>query len=176
MARVTSPEGGFEVLIGGILGYLGDTNDYGSEHTMISSESMYCVRYTAPVSGTLGKGYVQHYGTGSENAKIYVYNDLGTDNTPDTSDTLLIASGAIAASADQQYATASDLGGNVTSGGKYWVCVMADTTGFDLVRTATAATSLWYSGYTGGYATPPSTLQTMTEATSRAMSVYVEIK
>lgn len=159
-------------------GILGDETDYGSEHTDMASEAFYCVPYTASASGSLGYGYIHHYGTASDNAKVCVYNDDGSlAGAFDGTDTKRICSTAIAASADQQYKTGAKIGGTVENGVIYIVCVVSDTTGWDLVRTSTSAQTLYYTTYPGGFASPPNTIGgEPSSAASRAMSVYVEIE
>lgn len=178
LARMSGPMLGSGGGVVAACGNLGQTTDYGSEHTDMSGDMIFCQRYQAPCSGSLGYGYVHHYGTASDNCKIIVYNDAGsTPGVPDSGDSKIGNTSAISASADQQYKSSEKLGGSITSGNYYWVCVVADpTTGWDIVRTATSANKIYYSIYTNAYTNVPTELASLMEATSRDISLYVEVE
>lgn len=160
-------------------GTIGDETDYGSEHTDMGSLMICCQLFTPECSGTLGYGYVQHYGTATDNGKILVYQDNGSSaNNPDSTDAFLVSSSSFTTSADEQVKTSEKLGGSVSSASKYWVCILADTTGFDVVRTATSANKLYYTSISnfGTLAPINSYLGWMSEAASRSISLYVDVE
>jgi hypothetical protein len=155
---------------------VGDRTDYGTEHIDFSADTLYCFLYTADCSGTLGYAYIYHYGTATDNAKVCVYSDDG-DGNADAGDTKIACSDAITASADQQYQSSGKLGGSVIKDTNYWVCVIPDSTGFDVTRTASGYRTLNWGVETGSYATPPNNLTNATSDTaSRDFSVYVGIE
>jgi hypothetical protein len=156
---------------------VGDTTTY-STAVSLGVEYMYCMRYAGAGTGNLSYAHISHDGTSSENAKVCVYSS--SDTTPQNGDAKIGCSGAIAANSDAWYQSAGKLGGAVTDGTNYWVCIISDTTNWSQHRNNTTGskTWYWYNG-TGIYASPPATLtppSSWSNTADRDISCYVDIE
>lgn len=152
------------------------THDYGIN---IANGGATCSLYSADCSGTLEVGYVYHMSDDTENVKICVYADAGTDDVPDVLDTKVACSNAISGTNTTTWENSdASLTGSVTAGtNNYWICLVSDSTvwtnGF-----ASTGTSKRYTNSSFNYTTPPDNLDgtwTLGDSSSE-LSAYVRIE
>ena len=155
---------------------VGDRGEYATGMN-VAENNMKCIPYTADCSGTLGYAYAYHSGTDAENVKVVVYSDAAAGGAPVVGDLKIAASAAMSSSTDAEWAQSSGkLGGSVTSGNPYWVCLVSDSTVWVNNIQTTGSVSIWLN--TGSnYAAPPDNLDgTWGETTTNEVSVYVAIE
>ena len=102
---------------------VGDRTDYSATgHFSFTNTYMGCVEATANCSGTLEYAFARHYGTASDKGKVCVFNRLSAA-PPDSNDTL-IGCGEITTSSNDWAQSAAKVGGAVTNGANYWICII----------------------------------------------------
>lgn len=162
---------------------VGDRQDITGDATL-AADNMACILYEADCSGTLGVAYARHSGTQEDNVKICVYNsvfqtDITSSHKPDNSDTMVSGSSCVTISSSaSEWANsgASKVGGSVTSGVKYLVCMVADTTQWKYYIDTTAG-NYAYQNTSSSYTSPPATLTGAWGAYApRSISFYVTIE
>jgi len=158
---------------------VGDRTDYtscgGTCHYNVTATAVYCIGYTADCTGTLSYAYARHYGTGSDEGKVCVYSK-NSAAPPDSSD-LLIGCGTISSSSAELAQSASEVGGSVTATAEYWVCIAGGTNDFDIIRTDSGSSTVYYISAGFNYASPPANLDgSWSNTASRDYSMYVTIK
>ena len=157
---------------------VGDRGEYSTDVNLGTDDAICSGPYTPECSGTLKYGYVRHSGTGTDNAKVCVYLDDG-DGVADADDTKVGCTGAITGNADDTwYTDSSTIGGAVSTGSSYWVCVASNSTNWVSLMN-TSGTHKRYTVDAFGYTTPPNTLTgdtiTLSDSSSE-FSVYVTIE
>jgi hypothetical protein len=156
------------------------TNEVGDRTTQagygdIPSDQMYCMPATADCSGTLKYPYVQHRGTDAETCKIAIYTRTAASDP--SGEDLVAASAAISSGGADGWATNSTtVGGSVTSGSLYWVCVIAGADSFYTYRLTSAGTTMYYKGVAGSYNNPPDPAPEGWSSTTMNYAAYVEIE
>lgn len=160
--------------------------------TNLVEDGMVCYLYEADCTGQLGRAFIAHDWTGSDNVKIGVFDsvyqtDLTTVHLPDSNDTILSGSQwvTVSGNADGTWynSGSNEIGGSVQQGKKYFVCAITDSTAWSLRRTVSGPNYIAYvlsPGSWGSYSSPPSNLSTgntsWLDYSPRDMSIYVEIK
>jgi hypothetical protein len=153
---------------------IGDRGTFVTSATFTPTDKAYCTLHTADCSGTLEYVYLWHDGSGSDDAKTCVYADNG-DNVPNSGDTQVGNCVAQHSNASETDISASKVTGSVTSGNKYWVCTVADTTEWVTMRES--ATNTLYVNTSFSYASPPVNLDgTWTPTADRNYMRYVRIE
>jgi hypothetical protein len=158
---------------------VGDRTDYtscgGTCHYNVTSTAVYCIGYTADCTGTLSYAYARHYGTNADEGKVCVYSK-NSAAPPDSSD-LLIGCGTISSSSAELAQSASEVGGSVTATAEYWVCITGGTSDFDIIRTDSGSSTVYYISSGFNYGSPPANLDgSWSNTASRDYSMYVTIK
>jgi hypothetical protein len=138
---------------------VGNRTEYGGD-SELSLDYMACVRAQADCTGTLGYAYAYMYsGDNGESFKVCVYNSASA-GPPDSGDTALSGSTCrtiTATSSSQWEQSSGKIGGSVSSGTYYYICLISGA-----ATTMTKGTEAGFSWYgesiSGSYATPPSDL------------------
>lgn len=139
-----------------------DTNEVGRRDEDASTlagsnNNMYCHLHTPDCSGKLYTAYLRHSSEDAENAKVCVYLDDG-DSEPDSDDSLVECSGAIASGSSKGWKNAA-MATNpaVSTGSNYWVCLLNEnSTTWDSYYVASGVRR--QRSCSGCYASPPATL------------------
>ena len=125
-------------------------------------------------NGLLSGYFYSPTGAGASNVKVVVYADDG-DGVPDTGDTLVASTGAIACDGSGWLNTTFSTNPDVTSGNYYWVGTVPDAA-TRFARSGTGTGNLYYSGtISGAYTTPPATLPNGMSSSGRQASVYATV-
>jgi hypothetical protein len=144
----------------------------------VLSDGATCSQFTASCSGTLGYGHVIHHGTSNEEAKICVYQEIDADVEPDANDNVKVGcSNAISSgSSEGTKTTDAVIGGAITSGNVYWVCVLGGAASFNVYYTNDGAYTMWFIGAGFSYASPPANMGSgWSSSTTSNISAYVEV-
>ena len=153
---------------------VGDRTDYSATgHFSFTNTYIGCVEATANCSGTLEYAFARHYGTASDKGKVCVFNRLSAA-PPDSNDTL-IGCGEITTSSNDWAQSAAKVGGAVTNGANYWICIIGASEEFDIARTDSGSKTLYYVASGANYTTPSLDLSFSNQA-SRDYSMYVRIE
>ena len=153
---------------------VGDRTDYSATgHFSFTNTYMGCVEATANCSGTLEYAFARHYGTASDKGKVCVFNRLSAA-PPDSNDTL-IGCGEITTSSNDWAQSAAKVGGAVTNGANYWICIIGASEEFDIARTGSGSKTLYYVASGANYTTPSLDLSFSNQA-NRDYSMYVRIE
>lgn len=154
---------------------------YNTEETTdanVRSGRMLCARYQANCSGTWGYAYTYHTDSGSDNAKVCVYD---SGNTTPTSDSTLVASSTcqiVSSSTDGGWdESAGKIGGTAVSGNYYWLCIVGDTTEWINGLEPSGAKTI-YENTSSNYGSPPANLDGTwgTFTTTADLALYVVIE
>ena len=149
-----------------------------TNNVSISKGASYCFLRTADCSGTLAVGYVYNGNGDDSDSKIGVFADDG-DSTPDSGDSSIGTSGGINSASIEWATDSSTIGGSVSSGSSYWVCIFVDDSAANNWRAKGAgSTTVYYINGSGHYDTPPSDLtgSWSTLATTGDLSAFVGIE
>jgi hypothetical protein len=164
--------------------YVGSKADLSAENLRLTANYVWCLPFQATTascsSGTLGKFYVAHNGTGTENIKGAIFTD-STSGTGAPNGETLIGNWSAETTCSTDTATptcteGTNLTGTVSKDGYYFICVVTDDTKFDIHRT-TSSTKTQYYKTIWTYASPPDVLTATgwTDTASREWGAYVEI-
>lgn len=141
---------------------------------VMPSNQMWCWKFTSSCAGTLGYGYIGHHGTDSDNAKICVFNDDGVGSEPEDA-TQVGNCGSATSSTDEFKETTAKLTGSISDATAYWVCIVADTTGWNLNWKLSGGTCYW-NAITGSYTTPTTNAGDAWSTMTRLPAAYVVIE
>jgi hypothetical protein len=152
----------------------------GGSAQAFSNGYVYCNYATADCTGTLGKAYIWN-GNADDDVKVGIFT-AASSAPPDINDTVIAWSGEITSTdgAESWWASSTDLGGSVTSGSGYYICIITSTDNW--AGNYDAGSTLYYNAVETGhsYASPPDTLYADEDGWSstadRKIEVYVEIK
>lgn len=159
---------------GGYLGVNSTTADSFTAHLAVGNDVAFCRAWTATAAGTLGKAYIRHYGTDTDNAYVWVYNKTGA--SPAIGDTLVDSSGKITSSTDGWATDDTALGASVTAS-VYWVCIVGEVGSFDTYKSEDTGASTFSKTVSPGGESPPENLDgTWTETANREYAVYLVIE
>ena len=164
--------------------YVGDKSDLSAGTTATSPDVYFCISYQAITSscssGTLGAAYIAHHLDSTQSVKMAVYTDSTSGTGAPNGESRIGDAASLTCSTDTPTPTCtngSDLGGTVDKDAYYFLCIIGTTAGFDYHRVTTGRT-VYYKGFTGGYATPVDTLTATgwSDGGTRDRGAYVEIK
>lgn len=125
-------------------------------------------------SGTATLGYIQHWGTGTDNVKVCFWEDDG-DETPDTGDALIGCTAELTSSTSEEIVNGA-ISGTIDCSKKYWVGGISDATTWLLGYNDVAGTVIYGANGASWYATPPSTMSgTWSSGGIKKFVVYVTI-
>lgn len=157
------------------------TNEVGNRGEGASTEDFpagasFCFLATPDCSGTLKQAYFDNcYQIANHFIKIGVYLDDG-DNAPDSGDTVVGCSSTITTTAVDEWVTVAEtIGGAVSTGSNYWVCVHLESVVSNQRVCRTGTGTGFYKTGTGWYATPPAALDSMTSINENG-DFYVSVE
>lgn len=171
---------------GSVAGCNPATNTLGTRTILTDADStsagIVCWKFTADCTGNLDKTYFYHIASASSaHLKIGVYLSDGAE--PNANCTRIGLSGAITSGTTVGWKTdSSDIGGAVTNGNAYWVCIMplvGETWNFYRYGTG-GSQAARYESMTDYYTSPPAHLGPAlitfsTGSVKGPSSLYVEI-
>lgn len=147
----------------------------GTTDQTFAANRLYATAVTATSSGTLYAGHVYEAYSQSYTTKICIYNDLGTELTPDSADTLIQCTDTITAGSAAGWYQASLGSGSIVSGNKYWVVAITGANAW--VTKYNTGGTLKYWDDAGAFTSPPANLSggSVASNNSRTPSVYAEV-
>lgn len=157
---------------------LGTDSEYTTQHIVYNNQ-IRCYKYQAAATKTLGYAYVLKDGTSSDKGYVGVFAEDG-DGAPDSGDGLLSGSSIVevASSSAGWVQSSSKVGGSVTSGTTYYLCLMGANnaeTPNDFYSLITTSGSLTRYQIDSGWDRTNTTLNgTWSTTASREHSIYVE--
>lgn len=156
--------------------YIGDKGIKTGQGTM--SENRFYAILVTPVcasgcsAGHFADAFLRHNNTGSDNAKVLIYENYADDENsePDGNDTY-VDGATLSSSVDEELATAATSGAIATCAKTYWLIMVSDATTWDY-KYENDTYLMWYAD--ASYSSPPANLGSLSwSSVTRTSNIYV---